>query len=81
MKIYVGRWDLLPANLEGYNGLSQMKRMDVVCELSREIDEYAKTHTKEDILMGVYNEVEFEETFNQDIEERFNTQTYWIKIF
>lgn len=81
MKIYVGRWDLLPANLEGYNGLSQMKRMDVACELSREIDEYAKTHTKEDNLMGVYNEAEFEETFNQDIEERFNTQTYWIKIF
>lgn len=81
MKIYVGRWDLLPEELEGYNGLSKMNRMDVAVELSREIDEYAKTHTVEDNLMGVYNEIEFEDTFNQDIEERFNTQTYWIKIF
>lgn len=81
MKIYVGRWDLLPEELEGYNGLSQMNRMDVAVELSREIDEYAETHTVEDNLMGVYNEIEFEDTFNQDIEERFNTQTYWIKIF
>ena len=81
MKIYVGRWDLLPVSWEGYNGISEKVEPEISRELSREIDEYAKTHTKEDILMGVYNEVEFEETFNQDIEERFNTQTYWIKIF
>ena len=80
MKIYVGRWDLLPEEWEGYNGLSKMDHWDTSEELSREIRKYAETHTKEDNLMGVYTPEEFEETFNQDL-EKLNTQTYWIKIF
>ena len=81
MKIYVGRWDQLHEDWEGYNGLSKMDSWDVSEELSREIREYAKTHTKEDNLMGVYTPEEFEDTFNQDLEGKFNTKTYWIKIF
>lgn len=81
MRIYVGRWDLLPEEWDGYNGLLKMDHWDTAEELSREIREYAKTHTKEDNLMGVYEAEEFEDTFNQDLENRLNTQTYWIKIF
>ena len=81
MKIYVGRWDLLHEDYEGYNGLSKVDSFTTAEELSREIRQYAKTHTKEDNLMGVYTAEEFEDTFNQDLKGEFNTQTYWIKIF
>lgn len=81
MKIYVGRWDLLPAELEGYNGLSQMKRMDVAVEIAREVEAYAKTHEVEDNRMGVYTPQEFEEEFNQTLENHFSSEVYWIKIF
>lgn len=81
MKIYVGRWDLLHEDYEGYNGLSKADSFITAEELSREIRQYAKTHTKEDNLMGVYTAEEFEDTFNQDLKGEFNTQTYWIKIF
>lgn len=81
MKIYVGRWDLLPDELEGYNGLSQMNRMDVAVELSHEIDRYAETHDVEDNRMGVYTPEEFEEEFNQTLENHFTSEDYWIRIF
>lgn len=78
MKIYVGRWDLLPASWEGYNGLSEKVEPEISREVSRQ------NWTDEgylDPFIGIYTPEEFEETFNQDIEGRFNTQTYWIKIF
>lgn len=81
MKIYVGRWELLPENLEGYNGLMEMKRMDVAVELAHELDLYAETHDVEDNLMGVYTEEEFEETFNQTLTNHICSNIYWIRIF
>lgn len=75
MKIYVGRWDLLPEDWEGYNGLSKMDSWDASEEVSRE-----KRH-HEDNLIGEYDAAEFEDTFNQDLEGAFNTKEYWIKIF
>lgn len=81
MKIYVGRWDLLPENLEGYNGLSQMSRIDVALELSREIDQWAESNPREDNTMGVYTPREFEDTINQDINNTFRTDIYWVRIF
>lgn len=76
MKIYVGRWDLLPEEWEGYNGLSKMDSWDASEEVARE-----KRHMKEDKLIGEYTDLEFEDTFNQDINNSLRTDTYWIKIF
>lgn len=76
MKIYVGRWDLLPEDIEGYNGLSKMDSWDASEEVAREM-----RHRKEDKLIGEYTDLEFEDTFNQDINNSLRTDTYWIKIF
>lgn len=76
MKIYVGRWDLLPEDMEGYNGLSKMDGWDASEEVAREM-----RHMKEDKLIGEYTDLEFEDTFNQDINNSLRTDTYWIKIF
>ena len=75
MTIYVGRWDLLPANWEGYNGLCQKSRQEIYQEVRRQHivcgDSYIDTFSPD----------EFEELFNQDLEGRLNTKEYWIKIF
>ena len=76
MKIYVGRWDLLHEDYEGYNGLSKADSFTTAEEVAREM-----RHTKEDKLIGEYTEVEFEDTFNQDINNSLRTDRYWIKIF
>lgn len=76
MKIYVGRWDLLPASWEGYNGLSEKVEPEISREISREIDV-----CEEDIFIAVYTPEEFEETFNQCLTRFINSNTYWIKIF
>ena len=81
MTIYVGKWDLLPDYLEGYNGLSVMNRDDVTAELSREIDLYAEDHDAEDNRMGVYTPEEFEDEFNQTLKNHFTSEHYWIRIF
>lgn len=75
MKIYVGRWDLLHEDMEGYNGLSRMDSWDASEEVARE-----KRNSDDDFL-GEYTPEEFEDTFNQDINNDFRTDTYWIKIF
>ena len=81
MKIYVGRWDQLHEDYDGYNGLAKIDSFTTAEELCREIRQYDKTHEVEDNLMGVYTPQEFEETFNQDLEGKFNTKDYWIRIF
>lgn len=78
MKIYVGRWDLLPAEWEGFNGLSEKSEEEISREVSRQ------DWTNEgyiDPFIGIYTPQEFEETFNQDINNSIMTDTYWIKIF
>lgn len=79
--VYVGRWDLLPEDWEGINGLYEATKQDIINELSREIDAYAETHTKEDNLMGAYTLEEFEDTFNQCLTHFLDSKTYWIKFF
>lgn len=81
MKIYVGRWDLLPLSWEGINGLNKADKKTICEELAREIEEYDDTHPITDKLMGVYTLKEFEDEFNYDTKGRFTTDTYWIKIF
>lgn len=78
MKIYVGRWDLLPASWEGYNGLSEKSEVEIGKEVARQ------NWTDEgyiDPFVGIYTPQEFEETFNQDLNGGVNTKKYWIKIF
>lgn len=75
MKIYVGRWDLLPEDMEGYNGLSKMDSWDASEEVARE-----KRHS-DDKFIGEYSGEEFEETFNRDLNNSLRTDRYWIKIF
>lgn len=81
MKIFVGRWDLLPASWEGINGLTKSNQEEIMRELSREIEEYDDTHPRTDPRMGVYTPEEFEDEFNYDTKNNFTTETYWIKIF
>ena len=75
MKIYVGRWDLLPEDMEGYDGLSKVDSFTTAEEVARE-----KRHS-DDKFIGEYSGEEFEETFNQDINNSLRTDRYWIKIF
>lgn len=75
MKIYVGRWDLLHEDYEGYNGLSKADSFTTAEEVARE-----KRHS-DDKFIGEYSGEEFEETFNQDLNNSLRTDRYWIKIF
>lgn len=52
MKIYVGRWDALPEEWEGYNGLVEKNREEIVAEIGREIELYAEKYSEEDNTMG-----------------------------
>ena len=76
MKIYVGRWDLLPNEWEGYNGLSEKSEAEIRMEVSREVSEQ-----EEDSFIAIYTPEEFEETFNQCLTRFIDSNTYWIKIF
>lgn len=81
MKIYVGRWNLLPEEWEGINGLYEKSKNEIIAEIGREIEEWVKSNPCEDNLMGVYTFEEFEEEFNGDNERKLNGTDYWIKIF
>lgn len=81
MKIYVGRWSLLPKEWEGINGLYEKTEDEIRSEIGREIDKWAEVNPYEDNLMGVYSLAEFEEEFNGDNEAAFHGSTYFIKIF
>lgn len=81
MKIYVGRWDALPEEWEGYNGLVEKNREEIVAEIGREIELYAEKYSEEDNTMGVYEPFEFEESFNYDSNQKMDSDIYWIRIF
>lgn len=82
MKIYVGRWDMLPAEWEGYNGLSEKSEDEIKAEVTREIDAWEDIyHNPYNNFMGFYSPKDFEDTFNSDINNVFRPDTYWIKIF
>lgn len=76
MKIYVGRWDLLPESWEGYNGLSEKSEKEIMAEVSREVD-----IMEEDTFIAIYESEEFEDTFNQCLTHFIDSKDYWIKIF
>lgn len=74
MKIYVGRWDLLPKDWEGYNALVEKNEDEISFEIVQE-------STTRDMFVGQYTPAEFENTFNGDLVGAFNNEKYWIKIF
>lgn len=83
MKIYIGRWDLLPEDWEGYNGLVEKNKFDIIDEIVRE-KMIARESDDEDLdedMIDSFTPKQFEEMFNQDLEDIFNNKTYWIRIF
>ena len=81
MKIYVGRWDLLPKEYDGINWLYEASEEEVAAEISREVEQWDSSHDVTDYNLGIYTPEEFEETFNGDKEGTFNGSVYWMKIF
>ena len=81
MKIYVGRWDLLPEGWEGYNGLVERCENEIQFEVMEEQRVCRSRPFDKDYFPGVYSPKQFEETFNADIHNEFRTETYWIRIF
>ena len=82
MKIYVGRWDLLPEEWEGYNGLIEKSEEEIRAEISREVDIDTRCNTfDQDNNIAIYTEKEFEEAFNYDSERKMDSDIYWIRIF
>jgi hypothetical protein len=75
-KIYIGRWDLLPKEWEGYNGLFEKSEEEIKAEVSREVN-----IMEEDSFIAIYEPDEFEETFNQCLTRFISSREYWIKIF
>lgn len=76
MKIYVGRWDLLPEEWEGYNGFCEKSENEIFDEVVREIP-----LCKIPNYIGVFDADEFEDTFNLSLTHFIDSKDYWIKIF
>lgn len=83
MIIYVGRWDLLPEEWEGINGLYEKSEEEIKAEVTREISVWAETppYNPYNNFMGFYAPDEFEDTFNQCLTNFISSKDYWIKIF
>lgn len=81
MAIYVGRWDLLPENWEGINGLYERGENEIQHEALEEERVCKERPFDKDFLPGIYTPMQFEETFNGDNERKLNGTDYWIKIF
>lgn len=73
--IYIGRWDLLPKEWDGINGLYEKGEREIWEEISRQSEE------SEDRYIGSYTLTWFEEEFNGDNRASLNGTTYFIKIF
>lgn len=79
MRIYVGRWDLLPEDWEGINGLYEKSEEEIKAEISRQVTVNAeKNPYDQDNNIAIYTLAEFEETLN---EGGLNGGAYFVKIF
>lgn len=74
--VVIGKWDWLPENWEGYNGLNENTMMAVVDDIKCQ-----KRMHPEDKLVGIYTDQQFEDTFNQDLNGLLTTKEYFIKIY
>ena len=76
-KVYIGRWDLLPEEWEGINGLYDKSVDEIAKEIGREIE----VAGDDDRLIGEYSLEEFEETFNQTLDNKhISSEHYFIKF-
>lgn len=80
MTIYVGRWDLLPKNWDGINTVYACTKGQLESELNRELD-VAEEKDIDARYVGIYEPTEFEDTFNQTLNNHFSSDDYWVKIF
>ena len=81
MKIYVGKWSLLPEEWEGINGLYEKSEDEIAAEISRQIEVDSKRNPyNEDNNIAVYTLEEFEDSFNSD-DGALNGGTYFAKFF
>lgn len=80
MKVYVGRWSLLPDEWEGINGLYEKSTEEIEAEVKRQQDFILLYTGEEDPYVGVYTIEEFEEEFNADNDAKLHGLKYWIKI-
>lgn len=81
MKIYVGRWNLLPDEWEGINGLYEKSEEEIEAETKRQQDFLLLYTGQKDDFVGRFTPEEFEETFNQCLTHFIDSNKYWIKIF
>ena len=81
MNIYVGRWDFLPREWDGINGLYEKSEEEIRAEISRQVEICRDKLGWEDDYIAIYTPAEFEETFNQDLENQLTGETYFIKFF
>lgn len=75
MHVYVGKWELLPPEWEGINGLYEKTKDEIAEEVHREAN-LMKTES----YIGIYTLEEFENEFNYDDFEELTGIKYWIKI-
>jgi hypothetical protein len=80
MTILVGRWDMLPEEWEGINGLYEKGDEEIMQEVGRQMDAFFDKHGHDDYRIGSYTRMEFQEEFNGDNEGDFNGTTYFIHI-
>ena len=82
MQVCVGRWDLLPEEWDGINGLYNKSGKAILKEAEREEAAAAKEYP-DDRFIGVFSLVEFEEELNQYIDDGrddFSPVTHWVKF-
>lgn len=82
MKVCVGRWDLLPEEWDGINGLYNKSGKAILKEAEREESAAAEEYP-DDRFIGVFSLAEFEEEMNgfiDDGKDDFSPVTHWIKF-
>lgn len=81
MIIFVGRWDLLPEDWEGINGLYKKTVPELEAEVRRESNIFGPC--PDDRFIGMFTPEEFEEELNHFIDDgrdEFSPITHWIKV-
>lgn len=76
MKIYVGKYEHLPQEWEGYNGLVEKSESAIMAEVQRQI-----RIDEDDDLIGVYEKDDFEEAINGLLNPDPHVCDYWVRIF
>lgn len=81
INVYVGRWDLLPEDWEGINGLYEKTEAEIKDEVNRQNGLCIDDNRDDRDYIGVYPLEEFEDEFNQSLSDWITSKTYWIKFF